>query len=187
MKDEKQPQILQFRLSVKGVKPEIWRRFLVSSDVTLVKLHSILQILMGWKSQHLYAFVINKKRYSPPTEGDDPNSKNNSIGTKLSSIFAQDSDVITYEYDFGDGWEIELLGETSNDGYQPNQLAECIEGSRHGPIEDSGGSREYVEKAMIYGNPQHKRYQEIRRLFGPKFDSEAFDLKQVNEMLKGIG
>jgi hypothetical protein len=44
-----------------------------------------------------------------------------------------------------------------------------------------------MEKAKIYGNPRHKRYQEIREFIGPKFDPEAFDLEQTNEMLKEIG
>jgi hypothetical protein len=188
MKQNKaQSRVLQLRLSVKDIKPEIWRRLLVSSDITLARLHSILQIVMGWRDNHLYAFVIDGKRYSPPSEHDEQVGKKNSIRTKLSNIFVKDAKVITYEYDFGDGWEIELCNEPKNDGFQQNQSFECIEGSRHGPVEDSGGSREYMEKAKIYGNPKHKRYQEIRELIGPRFDPEAFDLKRTNEILKKIG
>ena len=178
-------QTLQFRLYVKDVKPEIWRKLLVSSDITLARLHSILQVLMGWRDNHLYAFVINEKRYSPPSEHDI--GKQNSIRTKLSNIFAKDAKAIRYEYDFGDRWEIELCNEPKKDGFQQKQPTECIEGSRHGPVEDSGGSREYMEKAKIYGNPRHKRYQEVRKFIGPMFDPEAFDLKQTNEMLKELG
>lgn len=189
MKQNKaQSQMLQFRVSVKDVKPEIWRKLLVSSDVTLERLHAILQILMGWRDNHLYAFVTNGKRYFPPSEHDDEAmGKKNSIRTKLSKIVAKEAVAITYEYDFGDRWEIELCNEPSNEGFQQKQLTECIEGSRHGPIEDSGGSREYMEKARIYGNPRHKRYQEIRAFIGPTFDPEAFDLLRTNEMLKEIG
>ena len=80
MKQNKaQSQIMQFRLSVKDVKPEIWRKFLVSSDITLARLHTILQVLMGWRNHHLYAFVIDEKRYSPPNEDDDDIGKSNSI------------------------------------------------------------------------------------------------------------
>jgi len=186
MKQNKEPsQTLQFRLSVKDVKPEIWRRLLVSSDVTLARLHAILQVLMGWRDSHLYAFVINEKRYSSPSEHDT--GKQNSVRTKLSNIFAKEVKVIIYEYDFGDRWEIELCNEPKNGGFQQKQSTECIEGFRHGPVEDSGGSREYMEKARIYSNPKHKRYQEIRELIGPMFDPEAFDLRKTNEMLKEFG
>jgi hypothetical protein len=178
--------MIQFRLSVRDVKPEIWRKLLVSSDVTLEKLHTILQVLMGWKNHHLYAFVIDEKRYSPPNPDDDHIENNNLIQTKLSSIPGKSLEAITYEYDFGDGWEIELQNEARNADLPQDQLAECIEGSRHGPAEDSGGSRGYMEKARIYGNPQHRRYLEIRKLIGPDFDPEAFDLIQTNEILKEI-
>ena len=179
--------MIQFRISVKGVKPEIWRKLLVSSDITLEKLHTVLQVLMGWKNHHLYAFVINQKRYSPPNEdGGDDAGKSNLIQTKLSGISEKSLEAITYEYDFVDGWEIELQNETRSDDLQQNQPAQCIEGSRHGPAEDSGGSRGYMEKARIYGNPQHRRYLEIRKLIGPDFDPEAFDLRQTNEILKEI-
>ena len=177
--------VIQFRLSVKDVKPEIWRKLLVSSDITLEKLHTILQVLMGWKNRHLYAFVVNEKRYSPPNEDDDT-AKSRLIQTKLSTLFDERIEAITYEYDFGDGWEIELRTETSNDDLLQDQAARCIEGSRHGPAEDTGGSRGYMEKAKIYGNRQHRRYLEVRKLIGPNFDPEAFDLAQTNEKLKEI-
>jgi hypothetical protein len=186
MKQKKaKSRLLQFRLSVKNVQPEIWRKLLVSSDVTLEKLHSILQVLMGWHDRHLYAFVINEKRYSSPIE-DDGTKLDNSIRTKLSSIITANTTVITYEYDFRAGWEIELHGETKEDDLQPTQFAECIEGSRHGPVEESGGCRDYMEKAKIYANPQHKRYDEVRHWIGPRFDPEAFDIRQTNEKLKKI-
>jgi hypothetical protein len=178
---------LQFRLSVRDVKPEIWRTLMVSSDITLARLHAILQVLMGWRDNHLYAFVIKEKRYCPPSEHDRGIGKQNSIRTKLSNILAKDAKVITYEYDFGDRWEIELCNEPKDDSFRQKQSIECIEGFRHGPVEDSGGSREYMEKAKIYCNPRHKRYQEIREFFGPRFDPEAFDLRKVNEMLKELG
>jgi Plasmid pRiA4b ORF-3-like protein len=176
---------LQLRLSVKDVKPEIWRKLLVSPDITLERLHSVLQVLMGWRSGHLYAFVINKKRYSPPNEVDDL-GKTNSIHTKLSTAFAKSAESFTYEYDFGDGWEVEVHRESIPDDFHENQLPECLEGCRHGPAEDTGGSRGYMEKAKIYNNPQHRRYQEIRKLIGPDFDPERFDLVRANEVLREI-
>ena len=119
----------------------------MSSDITLARLHDILQVLMGWRDNHLYAFVINEKRYSPPSEHDI--GKQNSIGTKLSNILARDVKAIIYAYDFGDRWEIELCKEPRIDGFQQKQPTECIEGSRHGPVEDSGGSREYGESKNL--------------------------------------
>jgi hypothetical protein len=178
--------MLQFRVSVKDVKPEIWRRVLVSSDTSLSSLHSIMQILMGWNDNHLYAFVIGKKRYSPATGDDDVVARRNSIKTKLSSISAENAKLITYEYDFGDRWEVQLCSEPRRDGVQLEASVECIDGSRHGPIEDSGGWRGYMEKTKMYSNPQHKHHLEVRKMIGPDFDSEAFDIAKTNRLLNVI-
>jgi hypothetical protein len=177
---------LQFRLSVRHVRPEIWRKLLVPSDITLEKLHSVLQVLMGWTGHHLYAFVIDGKRYSPPHEDDGDGRKRNATAARLSTIFGREAKPITYEYDFGDKWEIELRPEPGADGVRLFRQAECVEGSRRGPVENAGGSREYMEKAEIYNNPHHRRYLEVRRFLGPGFDPEAFDLARTNEMLKAV-
>jgi hypothetical protein len=188
MKQNKaQSQVLQFRLSVLDVKPEIWRLMLVSIDITLARLHEILQILMGWQNHHLYAFVIDGKRYAPHNEIDGDKGKSNLIGTNLSSLFKKNAKDITYEYDFGDRWEIELHVESTKGTIGEELSAECIEGGRHGPVEDSGGSRGYMEKIKIFRNPQYKSYQQMREWIGPKFDPEAFSLAEANELLKTIG
>ena len=40
--------IYQLKVTLRGSKPPIWRRLLVSDQTTLGKLHDILQIAMGW-------------------------------------------------------------------------------------------------------------------------------------------
>jgi hypothetical protein len=184
-KRQEKSRLLQFRLSVKNIQPEIWRKVLVSPDVTLEGLHGIVQVLMGWSNRHLYAFVINSRRYTSPIE-DDGEKKNDAVRTRLSSVLTKGTSAITYEYDFGDRWEIEINSETAANDVRQDRQVQCIEGSRHGPVEDSGGWRDYMEKVKIYGNPRHKRYLEVQRWIGPEFDAEAFDLQQTNEKLMEI-
>jgi hypothetical protein len=159
----------------------------VSTDVTLARLHEILQVLMGWNNQHLYAFVVDGKRYSPRQEDDGDVGNANLIQTRLSSLSINQASVFTYEYDFGDRWEIELYMESTVDMMGQKLSAECLEGCRHGPVEDSGGSRGYMEKIRIFRNPQHRAYQQTREWIGPKFDPEAFSLTETNVLLKAMG
>jgi hypothetical protein len=186
-KVKKPPRFLRLRLSVKDIRPEIWRTLVVSPDVTLARLHTILQILMGWKDNHLYAYAINQKRYAPPDVDAERVGKSGTAGTKLSSIFGKETDVLRYEYDFGDCWEIELRTASPDGVFEQTQSVECMEGLRHGPVEDSGGPRRYMEMVDIYRNPQHRRHLEIQKWMGKGFDAEAFDLVKTNEMLKAIG
>ena len=50
--------VYQLKVTLKGSKPPIWRRMQLTSDITLVQLHRILQRVMGWEGAHLYQFVI---------------------------------------------------------------------------------------------------------------------------------
>jgi len=66
MAEKKQPDIYQVKVTLDGIRPPIWRRILVTSDTTLGKLHSILQVIMGWDDYHLHQFIINGTYYGPP-------------------------------------------------------------------------------------------------------------------------
>jgi hypothetical protein len=70
-----QQQMLQLKVSLQGIAPPIWRRFVVPRSMTLRELHNVLQILFGWTESHLYEFVITvngKKQHISCEEGEEP-------------------------------------------------------------------------------------------------------------------
>lgn len=46
-----------------AVEPRIWRRVLVPSEVTLHRLHAVLQAVMGWENSHLYRLEVDRTEY----------------------------------------------------------------------------------------------------------------------------
>ena len=58
--------VYQIKVTLKGSKPPIWRRMQITSDITLVQLHRIVQCVMGWEGSHLYQFVIGGIAYGDP-------------------------------------------------------------------------------------------------------------------------
>lgn len=46
--------VFQLKVTLLGSRPPIWRRVLVPSDLTLLKFHDLLQVLMGWTDSHLH-------------------------------------------------------------------------------------------------------------------------------------
>ena len=42
----------QLRIALKGTKPPIWRRILVSPSMKLDRLHIVIQAVMGWEDCH---------------------------------------------------------------------------------------------------------------------------------------
>lgn len=108
-------RLYQFKITLLGSKPPIWRRIKVG-DCTLDKLHDHIQTAMGWTNSHLHHFRIGEQLFGDPMlmeEDMEEMNYKNSTRTKLSKIVPSTGKrfSFTYEYDFGDGWEHEVLFE----------------------------------------------------------------------------
>ena len=69
----KQPvQIYQIKVTPDDTHPPIWWRILVSGNTTLLKLHDILQVVMGWEDYHLHMYTIEGSILSDPRGGIEP-------------------------------------------------------------------------------------------------------------------
>ena len=63
MSETSTPVTYQLKIVLVGISPMIWRRIKVSSDLTIADLHYIIQIVMGWKEEHLHQFLIHGVHY----------------------------------------------------------------------------------------------------------------------------
>ena len=61
--------VLQLKITLEGITPKIWRRFLVKDNTTFQKLHDIIQIVMGWGNYHMFEFQIGDMCISADEEG----------------------------------------------------------------------------------------------------------------------
>ena len=67
----KQPtQIYQIKVTLDDTHPPIWRRILVPGNTTLLKLHDILQIVMGWEDYHLHMYTLEGIIYGDPADDE---------------------------------------------------------------------------------------------------------------------
>ena len=55
--------VFQIKVTLMGIVPLIWRR-IQTQDCTLVELHDLLQVTMGWEFEHLYRFIIGGVKYA---------------------------------------------------------------------------------------------------------------------------
>ena len=99
--------IYQIKVSLLGIEPPIWRRFQVKSDITLARLHGILQVMMGWENYHLYQFQSGDEYFGKP-RSDYMDEMLDAGKVKLPELFPAEGARIKYEYDFGDSWEHEV-------------------------------------------------------------------------------
>lgn len=154
----------------------------MSPDTLLVDLHRIIQTTMGWTNSHLHQFKDGNYYYAPK-EFEVEETKN-SRTIKLNKILKKEKQGILYEYDFGDGWEHEILLEKIIEDDEKNQIPRCIDGKRNCPPDDCGGIWGYEDLLKTISDKNNKEYEEIMTWLGGKFDPEYFNMTEINKSLK---
>jgi hypothetical protein len=183
--------VYQFKITLIGAKPPIWRRIQVK-DCTLDKLHEQIQTAMGWTNSHLHQFEIEGDRYGDPELLDDEFEAFecvDSTKTNLSQILPRTGKrfAFRYAYDFGDGWEHEVLFEGSPPVDPRAKYPLCLAGKRACPPENCGGVWGYRDFLEAIANSQHEEHSSMLEWIGGRFDPEEFDPKQATkEMKKGL-
>jgi len=124
--------LFQFKIKLLGSEPPIWRRIQVQ-DCTLDKLHEHIQTAMGWTNSHLHQFEIKGQRYGDPElldDGFEDFECVDSTVTMVSDVVPQSGKrfAFKYEYDFGDGWEHEVLFEGCPEPEKGKKYPLCLEG-----------------------------------------------------------
>ncbi|GJD22949.1 plasmid pRiA4b ORF-3 family protein [Rivularia sp. IAM M-261] len=173
--------IYQIKIKLKHIKPPIWRRVLVNSNIKLGQLHNIVQEVMGWDDYHLHYWTIHGVYYGVP---DDDLSMRDEKNIKLSSLIGYSEKVkFSYMYDFGDSWEHEILIEKILLSAPNTYYPVCIAGKRACPPEDCGGVWGYAELLTILSDSENPEYEEKIEWLEGEFDPEYIDLGDINSRL----
>jgi hypothetical protein len=177
--------IYQLKVTLDESKPPIWRRILVPGDVTLEKLHYIIQVAMGWTNSHLHQFMVGQTYYGEP-HPDYGFEMKNERRARLNQIASREGSRFRYEYDLGDSWLHDLLVEKILEPEPGQWYPVCIEGKRACPPEDVGGVWVYAGFLEAIGDPDHPEHEDYLEWIGGEFDPEEFDLEETNEMLRKL-
>ena len=152
--------IFQVKMTLLDVSdPPVWRRVLVPAAITLRGLHRVIQAAMGWQDYHLHVFRIGDAAYGPDPENEL--GFRDETKARLCDV-AQVGTRIGYEYDFGDGWEHELVVEAASRAEAGQVYPACAAGEGACPPEDCGGAPGYQELKAILADPAHEEYREMR-------------------------
>lgn len=184
-------RLYQFKITLLGSKPPIWRRIQVA-DGTLDKLHEHIQTSMGWTNSHLHHFRIGEQLYGDPMLMEENMVEMNyedSTATKISKFVPKAGQrfSFTYEYDFGDGWDHEILFEGCPQKEPGKKYPLCLEGERACPPEDVGGIGGFYEFLEALADPKHEQHEELLQWIGGAFDPCEFDpAKATKAMKKGL-
>ena len=175
--------IHQIKVTLRGSRPPIWRRFLVHSDVTLYELHHILQVVMGWTDSHLHHYRVRNTYYGKPND-ELGMRRQNEKKVRLNELLRKPKDRMVYEYDFGDGWEHDLVLEGIDFVQEGWKYPIVLKGKGACPPEDVGGIYGYYHFLEAIKNPNHPEHKDFIE-WGEDFDPNEFDIDESNCFFHG--
>lgn len=136
----------QFKVTLKEIEPPIWRRIVVPATYNFWELHVAIQDAMGWLDCHLHAFRLRNPDTDTieeigipddaPFEDDRPCLPGWEV--PIAAYFRNPGDRSDYTYDFGDGWEHDLLPEEIVARQPRKKNPRCLDGARACPRRTAG-------------------------------------------------
>lgn len=188
-------RVFTLRISLCDIEPEIFRIVEVE-DITLAKLHRILQYSMGWRDCHLHQWETELGPFSDPQFGlneDQGWGEQPFVGdsrrVRLSDLLRQVGDAVGYEYDFGDCWQHRIVAEAIADGPAEGvRYPRCVYGERACPPEDVGGVGGYEHFLAVIADPNDEDHEHFKQWSRhPRrgdFDPEFWDQELANSLMR---
>lgn len=184
----------QLKIVLVDSEPEIWRRVQVPSGLTLVDVHTIIQLAMGWENVHDYAFERGL--------GTDRTRYETSVS--LAEALA-DEGPLYYTYDFESGWlhritveaieavvagadnlKAELAADNLEaDNLKATVLPTCSAGAQACPPEGTGGVWGYDDFLDRLDDQNDPDYLTLIEKYGT-FDPDVFDVKAAAARVEAL-
>lgn len=175
---------LQLKVTLKYIRPPIWRRLAVPDNITLGELHWVIQLAMSWTNSHLHAFRIGSVEYGMAGLDQEMGaSRVDEDSVLLCQVIARKGQRFSYEYDFGDGWLHEVLVEKTEPSMEPHPRVVCLGGKRACPPEDCGGPPGYDNVLRVLKKAESEDDRFLREWAGD-YDPERFDLEEINRQFQ---
>jgi len=181
----------RLEVTLRHVKPPVWRRIEVHSNIKLSALSDVLEGAMVWYGGHLHGFESDGVRYELP---DDEFDMDFDLGfgpktvdegkVRLSVVLPITGSKMRWEYDFGDGWEHDIVVEAIEPPATGSRHPICLAGKRACPPDDCGGPSGYAELLEAVADPAHERHAELLEWLPPDFDPEAFDVDEATDAMR---
>jgi len=155
-------------------------------------LHNVIQIAMGWTDSHLHQYLVGsgfaRTFYGQPDPefADMGNEMLNEKRYTVADVAPSTRRKFSYEYDFGDSWDHEVVLEKILPPDAAFKHLKCLAGANASPPEDCGGLWGYYNLLEALADSKHPEHEEMIEWMGGAFDPARFDLNAVNAALKQL-
>ena len=173
--------VITVKVTLRRVRPPVWRRLVLRGSMTLGDLHLAIQAAMGWGNYHLHVFEIGGEEFGDPSRVDDVSDEE---GPTLNGLLMSSCIRFGYTYDFGDDWQHTIAFEKSDAAVEGQSYPVCTGGKRRCPPEDCGGPWGYEILLAALSDPGHPEHETLTEwIGGRRIDSDAFDVGSANARL----
>lgn len=178
-------KIYQFKITLLGIEPTIWRRIQVPEAYSFWDFHVAIQDAMGWQDSHLHMFQFQNEKEETVEIGIPDDSGFSDIEIEagweipIKEFFGDIGDSCTYVYDFGDDWRhvIQLEGIFLKE--ERTKYPRILDGKRACPPEDCGGIPGYEELISIMKDRPREEYESMITWLGSHYYPAKFKKTDV--------
>jgi Plasmid pRiA4b ORF-3-like protein len=173
----------QLKVTLRAVRPPVWRRIAVDSQVRLSALSNVLEAAMGWYGGHLHQFDVSGHIYGEPDPewGDRVADERKA---RLADVLPAVKSKLRWDYDFGDGWEHDVVVEAIGPPEAGTTYPRCLAGRRACPPEDCGGPWGYHGLLEALKDPAHEDHADLSEWAPPDFDPDHFDVDEATDAMR---
>lgn len=177
------PPHYQLHISLAFSDPLIWRRITVPGATTLLQLHDVLQVCMGWSGKYNHQFYVGKIFYNTTAAGR--NRLYHEADHDLHSLDEAMKWCFTYIYDAGDGWEHDIVVENICPASKEQTYPRVLDGEWAPPPEEMGSVHEYTAFLHALENSDGGDERAILEQHGLReFAPDNFDTGILNDALQ---
>ena len=177
--------VLQFRLTLVGSSPEIWRRVL-APDFTLESFHYVISYSFGWLGGFEHEFSQGEVTYGP-RDKHAPFDREYEHTVFLTRLFRRPGDDMRYVYRHRDEWCVDIEFEGEHLAVPGGRYPCCIDGDVGPPPDGVGGVPQYNEVVDAFDRPevwkplvaQSARLKRLEPLIKPW----ELDIGEINQAL----
>jgi hypothetical protein len=178
--------VYQIKVGLRGATPPIWRRLEVPADISLARLHLVIQVAFGWDDSHLHVFETPYGRFG---DADAELGHSAEAPVTLEQVAPTVNAKLRYTYDFGDDWQHDILVEKVHTR-ETAAYPRCTGGRRAAPPEDCGGVWGYADLVDTLSDPGHPEHGDRLEWLGldsaHEFDPGRFDAEAITKALSTL-
>lgn len=177
----------QLKVTLRGVRPPVWRRIVVDSDTPLSELADLLEAAMGWLGGHLHAFAASDITYEAPDPDGDTAWGRRTVDERtvtLGEVLDEPKAKLRWGYDFGDNWQHDIVVEKIGPTEAGFDAPVCVAGRRACPPEDCGGTWGYADLLAAPADPDHADHEELAEWAPPGFDPDVLDPAEATDAMR---